>query len=254
MLVVTEHRVDGVSGRAYREFQGARYWFWPKRNFYVSQVGGVQRLLHIEVYTAIHGKPERNWRCGPADGDYCNVTPDNWIQFRHEKSRKHPVQEFEGVRFYWKREGYYKASPGTHGGITMHRFVWAHYNGAIPSGHHIHHIDGDKSNNSIENLELLSQSDHARLHSIDNKWIGSRENKDQIAAAGELAKEWHASEDGRKWHSDHAISAWKNRKWSAVNCQQCGKEFDTPYPTRAKFCHQNCKASALRARRKDPGI
>jgi hypothetical protein len=29
----------------------------------------------------------------------------------------------------------------------------------------VHHIDGDRHNNSIENLQLMTQSDHIKLHS-----------------------------------------------------------------------------------------
>ena len=254
MLVVTEHRIDGVSGRAYRDFQGERYWYWPTRGFYASQVGGRLRLLHIEIYTAIHGKPTRRWRVGPADGNCANLSPDNWVYFRPERSRKHPVQEFAGVRFYWKREGYYKADQCAHGGIYMHRFVWMHHNGSIPDGFHVHHKDGNKANNSIENLELLDASAHSKHHGKDNPWVGSERNKRQIKEAGEFAKQWHASEEGRKWHSEHGAKSWENRKWHSVNCQQCGKEFSTPYPTRAKFCHPNCRAAALRARQRDAGL
>lgn len=39
---------------------------------------------------------------------------------------------------------------------------------------HIHHRDGNKSNNAIENLELLTPGEHQRIHSgwkrIDGKW------------------------------------------------------------------------------------
>jgi hypothetical protein len=33
-------------------------------------------------------------------------------------------------------------------------------------GEVVHHIDGDKSNNDISNLKLMSNSDHAKLHSL----------------------------------------------------------------------------------------
>ena len=36
-----------------------------------------------------------------------------------------------------------------------HRVVWELHNGAIPSGHQIHHRDGNKLNNDIGNLELV---------------------------------------------------------------------------------------------------
>lgn len=35
--------------------------------------------------------------------------------------------------------------------------------------HHVHHIDGDKMNNSFENLCLLSASDHAKIHTEDRE-------------------------------------------------------------------------------------
>jgi hypothetical protein len=28
----------------------------------------------------------------------------------------------------------------------------------------VHHVDGDKKNNSLENLQVMLRSDHARLH------------------------------------------------------------------------------------------
>lgn len=254
MLNVTEHRVDGLSGRGYREFQGERYWYWPTRGMYVSQIGRRQRLLHIEIYTAIHSKPTRRWKVGPADGDFCNLNPDNWVCFRPERDRKHRVQELDGIRFYWKPEGYYKADHTRYGGLTMHRYVWEKHNGAIPNGFHVHHKDGDKSNNDISNLELLSASEHSVRHGRTNPWVGSEANKSQIREAGELAKSWHSSDAGLKWHSENGVRTWKDRKWHAVNCVHCGQQFDTPYPTRAKYCNPNCKAKALYAKAKNAGL
>ena len=249
MCVVSEHQICGVSGRGYREFQGDRYWFWPTRGIYGSQACGKTRLLHLEIYKALHGDPGIRAKPYPVDGDISNTNPDNWVVTRSARARKHPVQEFNSVLFYWKPEGYYKAEHQKHGGITMHRYVWQFHNGPIQDGFHIHHKDGDKSNNALENLEMLSASDHTIHHSQSSDWIGSDENKAQILAAGELAKEWHTSEAGKEWHASHAVKSWENRKWHPVKCQECSTEFFTPYPTRAKFCNPNCRAQALRRRR-----
>jgi hypothetical protein len=46
-----------------------------------------------------------------------------------------------------------------------HHFVWESVNGAIPEGYEIHHIDGDKHNNDIENLKLLTRAEHQKIHS-----------------------------------------------------------------------------------------
>ena len=164
---------------------------------------------------------------------------------------KHEIQEFNGVRYYLKPNGYFK-SDLKHGGEYMHRAVWAATHGHIPDGMHIHHIDGIRSNNQIQNLEMLSASEHSIHHAPGNGWVGSDANREQLRRAGSLAKEWHASEAGKEWHATHAVNAWADRKWHAVNCKECGRAFGTPYPTRAKFCHQNCKAQALRRRRGKP--
>lgn len=250
MLYVTEHQIDGVSGRGYREFQGDRYWFWESRGLYCCQTGGKQRLIHVEIYKAIHGEPAFRGTISPSDGNLCNTSPGNWTLTRSVKTlrRSHPVQEIDGIRFYWKPEGYYKADQRRHRGITMHRYIWERSNGQIPSGFHVHHRDGNKSNNAIENLELFSASDHSAHHSCENKWIGSEANVQQLDEARRAASEWHSSEAGREWHKQHGKECWSKREWKPVVCHECGTEFRTPWPTRAKYCHQNCRSQALRRR------
>lgn len=48
------------------------------------------------------------------------------------------------------------------------RKVWIRNGRHIPKSWHIHHIDGDFTNNTLENLECLSASDHARKHHPSN--------------------------------------------------------------------------------------
>ena len=59
----------------------------------------------------------------------------------------------------------------------------------------------------------------------------------------EAAKEWHSSEEGKKWHSKHGEYTWRNRKRYTKECKNCGKEYETPFPKRSKFCHNNCKSN-----------
>lgn len=60
------------------------------------------------------------------------------------------------------------------------RIIWERANKRkVPKGFVIHHIDRNRQNNKIENLQLLSYSDHAKihkryhnlLHEVDNKFI-----------------------------------------------------------------------------------
>jgi len=48
--------------------------------------------------------------------------------------------------------------------IDEHRFVWQKAYGVIPKGYIIHHIDGNKRNNKLDNLQMMTQSDHVKLH------------------------------------------------------------------------------------------
>ena len=43
-----------------------------------------------------------------------------------------------------------------------HRLIWVYFNGEIPDGMIIDHIDMDKTNNKIENLRLVTYSQNAR--------------------------------------------------------------------------------------------
>lgn len=49
-------------------------------------------------------------------------------------------------------------------GVLIHRAIYEAYYGEIPKGYIIHHKDGNKLNNSIENLECLTRAEHASLH------------------------------------------------------------------------------------------
>ena len=46
----------------------------------------------------------------------------------------------------------------------VHRLEWEKHNGKIPEGFIVHHKDENKLNWSIENLELLSRSEHIKKH------------------------------------------------------------------------------------------
>lgn len=48
--------------------------------------------------------------------------------------------------------------------LMEHVRVWESYFGKVPEGMQIHHIDGNKQNNDINNLQLVTPLEHKRIH------------------------------------------------------------------------------------------
>lgn len=164
-------------------------------------------------------------------------------------------QEFNGITFYQTEENdYFRHSiKGTT--ILMHRYVWEFYNCKIPKGYHIHHIDGNKANNDISNLQLLKGTEHWSLHGkilTDEEREWRRENV--ITKAVPKAVDWHKSEDGKLWHKEQVKYRKDNRSERICTCEQCGKEFTTFSNKDSKFCSNSCKSKYRRANHLDDEI
>ena len=55
--------------------------------------------------------------------------------------------------------------------VSVHRAVWEAFNGEIPEGYEINHIDGNGRNNNLNNLELVTHSDNCKKANHGNKKI-----------------------------------------------------------------------------------
>ena len=64
---------------------------------------------------------------------------------------------------YITKQGYHLTWTGSRYEPT-HRVLLKEAGHVIPEGHVVHHVDGDKLNNKISNLVILSKSDHRSLH------------------------------------------------------------------------------------------
>ena len=137
---------------------------------------------------------------------------------------------------------FFRTVPG--GVQRLHRYVWEKAHGKIPKGAHIHHKDGNPANNSLENLECLTPKAHAQTHPFEGESLERQlAHLDRIRDA---TKVWHASEEGKKWHSEHAR---KNNfgyfDLPETKCANCGKVFK-PKTNHDKYCSNACKSAARR--------
>lgn len=75
--------------------------------------------------------------------------------------------------YYWvKKRSHPKAN--SQGYVYLHRVVAEKKLGRLLEDWEVvHHKDRNKQNNNPENLEVLSEYDHARLH-IGDRWIGRK--------------------------------------------------------------------------------
>lgn len=160
--------------------------------------------------------------------------------------RRYPMSNRHTDREYYRSSGW--------GGkpLLLHREIWKDTFGAIPEGHHVHHKDGDTSNNALSNLECIPSSEHYAAHREERRARGkSEKHLALLEKIRPLTKEWHASKDGIKWHKDHyQKSLGDKRKAVPTKCIECGVAFmvDALCFARTKFCGGTCRARDLRRR------
>ena len=83
--------------------------------------------------------------------------------------------------------GHYVITGGKYRGKRLHRLVYEdYYKIKIPDDWDIHHIDEDKSNNTIDNLVLMTHEEHTILHKSNDDWRvikkGVNEDDEQLYA------------------------------------------------------------------------
>ena len=125
----------------------------------------------------------------------------------------------------------------------LHIYIYEKFNGKIPKGMQVHHIDHNKDNNDISNLILLTRQEHNKIHYEEmTQEEKERKRKNLELKARPKAIEWHKSNEGKEWHLRHYEQVKdKLHKTYKFKCEICNKEFESSQ-IRSRFCSNVCKS------------
>ena len=166
----------------------------------------------------------------------------------YDEDKKHAY--FNNIKFTRDdKTGYYLSSKEIKNGKRqrLHVYVWEFYNGEVPKNYSVHHKDGNKYNNEIDNFKLLANPIHCKLHGLEMSQDTERVEKAKanlIKNAIPKSKEWHKSKEGSEWHRKH-YEEMKDNLYEKVKfkCEYCGKEFIAINQGHNRFCSNNCKSN-----------
>ena len=169
------------------------------------------------------------------------------MEVAYSENGKHAI--FNGNRFTKdKRTGYYLSTAKMgNSRQRLHVAVWEYHNCPAPHGYHVHHVDGNKDNNDISNLKLITASEHLKLHGREL----TEEQREQrrinvVKNAVPKASEWHKTEEASRMHREMAKKQWENKKPQKYVCDYCGKEYESlnNYGEEGnRFCSNACKSA-----------
>lgn len=117
------------------------------------------RILNPNLQAKGAGSPRKTGRYGSP--------PDGSSREGREIPSKSPWRDAHGYRARYETDERGKTRT-----IYEHREVMAQKLGRpLRSDEHVHHIDGDRSNNDPTNLELLTPSEHAKRHASEPEML-----------------------------------------------------------------------------------
>jgi len=95
------------------------------------------------------------------------------IHTTHENLRIKAREKLKkGVKYFNRRissDGYWQVYVPLSGWKKEHIYLWELKNGGVKKGYELHHIDGDKLNNNLNNLVTLTKQEHLKLHNQSKK-------------------------------------------------------------------------------------
>lgn len=120
------------------------------------------------------------------------------VKIQSQTGRRWPPQPKKELARNWKggrrrARGYVELHDPTHprargnGYVAEHIVIWERHNGTLPDGWHVHHANGVKDDNRVENLQAMPSRNHVGYIAMQSRRI--RELEEEISRLKtELAK------------------------------------------------------------------
>jgi len=170
------------------------------------------------------------------DGKYTIDKEGNVYSYAQTKKRKLKPQRasqskkgYFQVRLHSKEVNVINSKGNQYGKLQyLHRLVWETYNGEIPEGMEIDHIDADTTNNKLSNLQLLTRRENLSKYTKRSYGIHVREHRDEIVedykklgTYEKVAKKWGVDwnqiyrviKDVYHYHN-HKTKQWEIRRYN----------------------------------------
>jgi hypothetical protein len=99
--------------------------------------------------------------------------------------------------------------------VKEHHAVWKKTTGnSVPRGWVLHHKDGNKENNALENLELMTRGQHASLHKTGSKLSEETKQKMSSSAIEVAAREGESEARSSRAKIQHEQKNFGRHTWS----------------------------------------
>lgn len=118
------------------------------------------------------------------------------LELRQKKFK--PFIIVDGIKFTINRDGYYESTITDR--LMLHNYNWEKVNGKIPKGYELHHIDLNKLNNDVSNLQLVTPKEHTEIHAKLRNGSGMNKKVKCI----ETGEEFDSIVQVAKKHNQHA--------------------------------------------------
>ena len=138
-------------------------------------------------------------------------------------------QRFNGVVYKKTTNGHFNRALG------IQQAVWMYFNGDIPDGCEIHHVDQNKANNDLSNLRCLTKGEHVALHA------STAPVREYVCLQCGQTFASQNRTNNNKFCSKSCCSKWRrSHRLEERVCPLCGKIFTATVNKPKQFCSAHC--------------